>query len=110
MAANKLSATILKLIPAHKIYVEPFIGGAAIYFAKEPAPCEVINDTNGELVNFYEVLKRDFPALQQEIETSLLSRKQHHQASVIYNNPDCSTALSGRGLSGCSPTRHTGLC
>jgi DNA adenine methylase len=85
---QQLAATILKLIPAHKIYVEPFIGGAAIYFAKEPAPCEVINDTNGELVNFYEVLKRDFPALQQEIEISLLSRKRHHQASVIYNNPD----------------------
>jgi hypothetical protein len=61
---QQLAATILKLIPAHKIYAEPFIGGAAIYFAKEPSPCEVINDTNGELINFYEVLKRDFSALK----------------------------------------------
>jgi DNA adenine methylase len=49
---------------------------------------EVINDTNGEIINFYEVLKRDFPALEREIEISLHSRKQHHQAGVVYANPD----------------------
>ena len=85
---QQLAATIIALIPAHKIYVEPFIGGAAVYFAKEPSFSEVINDTNGEIVNFYEVMKRDFPALQQEIEISLYSRKQHHNAEVVYNNPD----------------------
>ncbi|MDR0374617.1 MAG: DNA adenine methylase [Treponema sp.] len=85
---QQLSATILALIPEHKAYVEPFAGGAAIYFAKEPAVCEVINDTNGELVNFYEVMKRDFSALQSEIEVSLHSRRQHRQAQVIYANPD----------------------
>jgi DNA adenine methylase len=74
---QRLAATILKLIPEHKIYVEPFIGGAAIYFAKEPSACEVINDTNGELVNFYGVMKLDFPSLQKEIEINLLSRRQH---------------------------------
>ncbi|MDR2740562.1 MAG: DNA adenine methylase, partial [Treponema sp.] len=34
------------------------------------------------------VLKRDFPALEREIEISLHSRKQHRQAAVIYENPD----------------------
>jgi DNA adenine methylase len=85
---QQLSATILKLIPEHKIYVEPFIGGAAVFFAKEPSEGEVINDTNGELINFYEVLKRDFSALQHETEISLHSRKLHHQAEVVYANPD----------------------
>jgi DNA adenine methylase len=85
---QQMAATILKLIPEHDIYVEPFIGGAAIYFAKEPVRCEVINDTNGELINFYEIVKRDFPALQKEIEVSLYSREMHHKAEVIYNNPD----------------------
>jgi len=85
---QQLSATILKLIPDHKIYVEPFIGGAAIFFAKEPSESEVINDTNGELINFYEVLKRDFSALQKEVEISLHSRKLHQKADVIYNHPD----------------------
>ena len=84
---QQLAATILKLIPEHKLYVEPFVGGAAIFFAKEPSECEIINDTNGELINFYEVLKRDFSALQSEIEVSLHSRRLHHDAEVIYANP-----------------------
>ena len=70
------------------MYCEPFCGGAAVFFAKEPSKAEVINDTNGEIVNFYEVLKRDFSALEREIEISLHSRKQHRQARVIYENPE----------------------
>jgi DNA adenine methylase len=76
------------MIPNHQVYCEPFCGGAAIFFAKEPSKVEIINDTNGEIINFYEVLKRDFAALEREIEISLHSRKQHRQAGVIYNNPD----------------------
>jgi DNA adenine methylase len=83
-----LAKTILGLIPPHRLYCEPFIGGAAVFFAKEPSKVEIINDTNGEIVNFYEVLKRDFPALQKEIEISLHSRLRHRQARVINENPE----------------------
>jgi DNA adenine methylase len=40
------------MIPEHRIYCEPFYGGAAIFFAKEPAPVDIINDANGEIINF----------------------------------------------------------
>jgi DNA adenine methylase len=53
---QQLAGTILALIPKHRIYVKPFIGGAAVFFAKAPSRVEVTNDTNGELINFYEVL------------------------------------------------------
>ena len=85
---QQLAARILGLIPEHRIYCEPFLGGAAVFFAKNPSQVEVINDTNGELINFYEVLQRDFPALEKEISISLHSRKQHRQAQVIYENPE----------------------
>jgi len=85
---QQLASRILGMIPKHRIYCEPFFGGGAVFFAKEPSKVEVINDTNGEIVNFYEVLKRDFSALEREIEISLHSRKQHRQARVIYGNPD----------------------
>ncbi len=85
---QQLAARILKLIPEHRIYCEPFLGGAAIFFAKQPSPVEVINDTNGELINFYEVLQRDFSSLEKEIAISLHSRRQHRHAEVIYANPE----------------------
>jgi DNA adenine methylase len=85
---QQLARRILGLIPEHRIYCEPFLGGAAVFFAKPPSEVEIINDTNGELINFYEVLQRDFPALEKEIVISLHSRKQHHQAEIIYNNPE----------------------
>ena len=85
---QQLASRILGMIPEHNIYCEPFCGGAAVFFAKEPSSVEIINDTNGEIINFYEVLQRDFPALEREIEISLHSRAQHRQAMVIYENPD----------------------
>ncbi len=83
-----LAPLILELMPEHKIYCEPFLGGAAVYFAKKPSQVEVINDTNSELINFYEVVKNDFTALEREIAITLHSRTKHRQAQVIYANPD----------------------
>jgi DNA adenine methylase len=60
---QQLAKTILSLISEHRLYCEPFVGGGAVFFAKPPADVEVINDTNGEIVNFYAVLQRDFAAL-----------------------------------------------
>jgi len=85
---QKLASTILSLIPEHRIYCEPFIGGGAVFFSKKPSPVEIINDINSELVNFYQVVQRDFALLEQEVRISLHSRDLHRRAMVIYNNPD----------------------
>jgi DNA adenine methylase len=83
---QQLAAIILGMLPEHRIYCEPFCGGAGGFFAKEPSRVEIINDTNRELLNFYEVCRRDFFALEKEIEISLHSRKQHHQAWILSNS------------------------
>ena len=62
---QKLLKHILPLIPEHKAYIEPFCGGASVFFAKEPVSINIINDINGEVVNFYEVLKS--PRLRQQL-------------------------------------------
>jgi len=72
---QKLSPTILSMIPKHRLYCEPFFGGGAVFFAKPPAPVEVINDTNGELINFYRVVKTQFKKLDKEIKCTLHSRE-----------------------------------
>ncbi len=85
---QQLVSTILPLIPEHRTYCEPFLGGGAIFFSKKPSENEVINDVNAELINFYEVIQRDYVSLEKEIQISLHSRSIHRQANVIYNNPD----------------------
>jgi DNA adenine methylase len=85
---QKLASTILKLIPAHTLYAEPFFGGGAIFFEKPKSPVEVINDTNKEIINFYRTVQNDFVSLEKEIKITLHSRDLHRKASVIYNNPD----------------------
>ncbi|MHB8209106.1 DNA adenine methylase [Mucilaginibacter sp.] len=85
---QKLATKIISLIPEHILYGEPFTGGGAIFFAKEPSRAEVLNDTNKELINFYRVVQQDFISLEKEIRISLHSRDLYRKASVIYNHPD----------------------
>jgi DNA adenine methylase len=73
---RRLAKHILPLFPEHECYVEPFCGGAALYFMKEPARSEVINDINGELINLYRVVKYHLEALANEFKWSLVSRQQ----------------------------------
>ncbi len=83
-----LAPLIISLIPEHTLYGEPFTGGGAVFFNKEPSRSEVINDTNGELMNFYKVVQQDFGRLQKMIKRTLHSRDSFRKAEVVYNNPD----------------------
>ena len=102
---QRLVNVILPMIPDHTLYAEPFCGGAAIFFAKQPSLVEVINDTNGEVVNFYEVLKTDFERLKARVEVSMHSRQMHSDASVIYNNPHLFGKCTGHFLRINEPVR-----
>ena len=63
------------------------------FFAKDPAPLEVINDTNGELINFYRVVKTQFWKLEKEIKCTLHSREQHQLAKVVMEYPQLFTEV-----------------
>lgn len=75
---------ILPIVPEHATYTEAFVGGGALFFAKAPSELEVINDVNGNLINFYKVLKSDYPALKRLIDETLHSRKMHEFAQLVY--------------------------
>jgi len=72
---RRLATHILELIPEHKCYVEAFCGAAAIFFAKQSADCEVINDVNGELINLYRVVKNHPETFIQQFKWALSSRQ-----------------------------------
>jgi len=83
-----LSKIIISLIPKHNLYCEPFFGGGAVFFSKEPSPVEIINDTNGELINFYKVVKTKFGKLEREIRYTLHSRQYHQAAKIVMGYPE----------------------
>ena len=83
---QQLSSTILGMIPSHRIYVEPYFGGGAVFFAKGKSYLEVINDINDRLVTFYEVCQsdKDFPLLMDKVQHTLHSESYYKQAYDIW--------------------------
>ncbi len=57
---NNLARKICELLPPHNAWVEAFCGSAALTLAKSPAPIEVINDMDDNIMNLFEQL-RDHP-------------------------------------------------
>ncbi|HXC40831.1 MAG TPA: DNA adenine methylase [Burkholderiales bacterium] len=53
----RLAAWIQTFFPAHNCYVEPFGGAAGVLLQKPRAYAEVYNDLDGEIVNFFRVLR-----------------------------------------------------
>jgi DNA adenine methylase len=41
------------MFPSHKVYVEPFFGGGAVFFGKTPSEVEVVNDLDSKLIEDY---------------------------------------------------------
>ncbi|MCB0993856.1 MAG: DNA adenine methylase [Acidimicrobiales bacterium] len=54
---TRLAPWIVGLLPPHEVYVEPFAGSAAVLFAKPPVHHEVLNDIDGQVINFYRLLR-----------------------------------------------------
>jgi DNA adenine methylase len=48
---------ILEHIPKHNIYIEPFVGGGSIFFAKNKVKHNQLNDIDCELINVYKIIK-----------------------------------------------------
>lgn len=53
----RLASWIISYFPAHRCYVEPFGGAASVLLKKEISEAEVYNDLDGEVVNFFRVLR-----------------------------------------------------
>jgi DNA adenine methylase len=72
---TRLASRIIERIPKHLTYVEPFAGGAQVFFHKEPSSIEVLNDLDGEVVNFYRVCQSHHDELVRFMRFMLLSRE-----------------------------------
>ena len=72
---NRIANKIIEIFPTHKTYVEAFAGGAQVFFHKKPSAVEVLNDLDGELVNFFRVCQLHHEELLRYFKFILVSRK-----------------------------------
>src|ERR1700694_5954913 len=74
---NRLAAQIISVLPEHTTYVEPFAGGAQVFFHKQPSQVEVLNDLDFDVVNFFRVCQWHYQELVRCLEFVPVSRKLH---------------------------------
>ena len=74
---------LLPLLPtdAHH-YVEPFGGSMAVLLNKKPSPMETYNDLDGDLVNFFRVLRNREEELQRKLSLTFYSRQEYENALI----------------------------
>lgn len=78
-----LANRIVSLMPPHLHYVEPFAGGLAVLLARDPEGIsEVVNDLNGDLAHFWQVLADEtaFGQMQRILEATPFSEEHWHLA------------------------------
>ena len=71
---------LLPLLPSCKHYCEPFGGSAAVLLNRHPAPVETYNDIDGEVVNFFQVLREQKADLLEAIGLTPFSKAEFEKA------------------------------
>lgn len=79
-AKLRIARKIVNLLPPHNAWVEGFCGSAAITLAKSPAPIEVINDADGEIVNLFAQLRNNPKRLCRAVALTPYSRAEFELA------------------------------
>ena len=79
-AKRRLAGKIIETLPPHNAWVEAFCGSAAMTLVKPPAPIEVINDRDGEIVNLFRQLRNNGDKLCEAIALTPYSREEFMQA------------------------------
>lgn len=70
---------IVELMPEHFCYVEAFFGAGWCFFEKPRAKVEVINDVNGELINFWRVIQRQPEEFKTREKYEMYSRELYEE-------------------------------
>ena len=78
---------LLPLLPACHHYCEPFAGSAAVLLNRPPSPVETYNDIDGEVVNFFRILREQPDELVRAIGLTPFSREEFYRAIAPPERP-----------------------
>jgi len=71
---------ILDNLPESECYVEPFAGTGIVLLNRDASPHETLNDLNGEITNFFRVLRDSPEELISQLERTPHSRREYEDA------------------------------
>ncbi len=81
-AKQRLATRIVADLPPHNAWVDAFCGSAAVTLAKKPAPIEIINDLNGEVVNFFRQLRDNSTEVCRLLKLTPYAREELQRARL----------------------------
>ena len=86
-----IAKKIVALLPDCQTYVEPFAGGAQVFFEKQPSKVEVLNDLDGDLMNIFRVCQTHHDELIRYMRYMLVSRRWFDL--LLATNPETLTDI-----------------
>jgi DNA adenine methylase len=76
-------AWLLPLLPKCHHYCEPFAGSGAVLLNREPSPVETYNDIDGDVVNFFRILRDHSEELTRRLSLTPFSREEFYDALYV---------------------------
>ncbi len=83
----RISDWIISHFPEHKVYLEPFFGSGGVFFNKQPAYIETINDINGDIVNLFRVCREHPKELARVIGLTPFARDEFQNCKDTVSDP-----------------------
>ena len=94
-------------ISDHKVYIEPFVGGGSLFWAKPSSQKAIINDLDKDLIAGYKVLKQ-FSKNEKTENFPIQKTLKSIQALVDKPYPDKYERLLGYLYQSCNTFGNTG--
>jgi DNA adenine methylase len=103
---QRLARRLIALMSPHTRYVEPYFGGGAVLFARDPTGVsEVVNDRDRDLTNFWRVLQQDetFARFQRLVEAVPFSAVEFEEAQEALGSSGSVDAKDATGNGSLDP-------
>lgn len=88
----KLANKIIKIMPKHEIYIEPYFGSGAIFFKKMLCNNTILNDLDNNVVNLFKVIRNNPEELALLVEFTPYSREEYLNSDISEDDNDIEKA------------------
>jgi DNA adenine methylase len=103
------SPWIVSHFPAHRRYLEPYCGSAAVFFSKDRVEHEVLGDINHHVINLFQVMRNHGEELARRIALTGWIEEEYHLYEQSYGESEDPIENARRFLIRCWQAHGTKL-